>query len=274
MAVTNCQWSISQQREQIEKVVPPPKDCRIFVLINEEKSSVRINPGTYQLDAWMIAAQYHRYTVNGYSGNFPWGWWDMWDPNLLLHYCKGIQEWCRKNNLTDIYAYNPMSNEWIPPNALTQKIPTLINKMIPKFEYAQRINFPNPDFIDALVSGWNGAGVSGVWSDGNNAVLRFSMKTKGQKIRVCIGGLISHDGNGLKVSIVVNGQHIKDDVLLDIHNGYYIEIPEKVLSSDNGQITIEFKIGNPKSPYELGQSTDKRKLGIQLQWFEIQHWLS
>lgn len=269
MTVTRCPWSISQQREQMRKVAPPPKDCDVFVLLDESENTEKINPYIYQVYAWMIAVKYNLYTVNGYSGNLPLGWEYIWDPNNLSNYCMGIQEWCKTNNLSDIYAYNPISNKWIP-NALTQSIPKLIKKIIPELDYSNRINVKNANFAKTLVFGWSFLEGWGVWSDGSNAALRFFVNTKGQGVRVRIGGNVFHDGKGLKVSILANGQHIKDDLFLDISSGYNIDIPKNVMASGNNILTLEFKIANPKSPLEFGQSKDPRKLGIGLMWFEIQ----
>jgi hypothetical protein len=120
---SNCDWSISQQREQYKKLTPPPTGCKNFVLMQERNNRKDIYEGKfqytwvgYELDARLIAIKYKLYTLNGYSAQRPAGWYKMALPPIpdCPGYIDGVASWCKQNNLdvTKIFAYDPISNKW------------------------------------------------------------------------------------------------------------------------------------------------------------------
>lgn len=105
----------------------------------------------------------------------------------------------------------------------------------------------------------------GRWSEGNNVILKFKLENFAIKTKIVfdIRPYINSKHPKLTVDIKNNGK---------ILNTWVFEegkarpdtslIITKDMLEDNGCLQLEFDIKDPKSPYELGYSNDKRKLGI------------
>ena len=105
----------------------------------------------------------------------------------------------------------------------------------------------------------------GRWSNGKEVVLTFAPKEKADSYQI-----------SFEINPYVNQKHQKqtvqifaaDEKLAEWHFEYgkskpklTFDYPKKYLSAA-GEITLRFEIEKPISPYELGLSSDKRKLGI------------
>lgn len=105
----------------------------------------------------------------------------------------------------------------------------------------------------------------GRWSDSKNVILRFKLEPLDVKTKLVfdIKPYINPKHPKLTVDVKNNGK---------ILNTWVFEhgkarpdtslIITKDMLGDNGYLQLEFDIKDPKSPYELGYSQDKRKLGI------------
>jgi len=121
VSVTNTRWSIKGHREQFAKVVPPPKDCKVFAIMPKAKKLGINLPFIYQLDAWVIANKFNLQTINGYSGHEPPYWGNLSDPNNLLKYEYGLRGWSKLYNLTNLCSYSQDLNKWSSPDFLKIK---------------------------------------------------------------------------------------------------------------------------------------------------------
>lgn len=102
-------WDSDSSGERIERVAEPPEDCRVFFLSNP--ACDYIEP-ILQVDAWEIADNLNLKTINGYSGNSPSGWGDIWNINSEV-YQNAVLNWINDKQITDVYEYNQTENEWI-----------------------------------------------------------------------------------------------------------------------------------------------------------------
>ena len=107
-------WRYSDYRRQLDAVSAPPPDCRVFFLAPESPGNGR-NWSDWGLDAWLIANRFQRFTINGYSGNYP----PTWAPIEHLdapEYLPGVQAWVRQYALKELYMYDRRNNRWTRHN--------------------------------------------------------------------------------------------------------------------------------------------------------------
>lgn len=57
-------------------------------------------------------------------------------------------------------------------------------------------------------------------------------------------------------------------VLTGAATPYYLDVP-KALAANGGTLIVRLDIANPTSPKQLGQSSDKRELGVFLSELEL-----
>ncbi len=105
----------------------------------------------------------------------------------------------------------------------------------------------------------------GRWSDSKNVILRFKLEPLDVKTKLVfdIKPYINPKHPKLTVDVKNNGKILNTWVFL--HGKARPDtslIITKDMLGDNGYLQLEFDIKDPKSPYELGYSQDKRKLGI------------
>jgi hypothetical protein len=114
------------------------------------------------------------------------------------------------------------------------------------------------------VSGWSAPEPWGTWTEGRRATLniRFAVPPeRGCTMRVLAHALIHASQPQVRVDVSVNGENLATWILKSSKNSEFrIKIPAEKLRQDVCEIT--FDIPNPKSPAELGISSDARRLGI------------
>lgn len=121
-----------------------------------------------------------------------------------------------------------------------------------------------------LAHGWSTPEKCHCWSNGNQAEISFQIISPLQNDLLLYiscqgflaGGLIDHQD----VDIYVNDQFVtawKVSVL----KWFDLTIPQDLIR--NGCITIKFMINQPLSPFEHNLSSDKRKLGISLNYMVL-----
>ncbi|WP_458070458.1 hypothetical protein [Rhodanobacter sp. BL-MT-08] len=126
-----------------------------------------------------------------------------------------------------------------------------------------RADGPGSRFIS---TGWSHIEPSGVWSDGNNALIETILEPSGQPLRLMLVlqayDPASHGPQVLQVKI--NGVKLTSwTVAADVARAYAVDIPEQ-LSRSGGPLLLQLEIGHPTSPLENHQSSDPRKLGVFL----------
>ena len=104
-------WGRSEALKFISQVTPPPDDCSVFYIVNPTRNTT---PWAIQLDAYQIADHFGINTINGYSGNTPTGWGNIWEVcGDRTEYEKAVLEWIVSNNLENVYAYDEGNNSWM-----------------------------------------------------------------------------------------------------------------------------------------------------------------
>jgi hypothetical protein len=85
-----------QQREMLAVISPPPQQAKVFALLPVQGGWQHSYEA--QLDAMLIAQKYGLCTINGYSGQSPYGWCDICDINAP-NYCRSLERWIEHYNL-------------------------------------------------------------------------------------------------------------------------------------------------------------------------------
>jgi hypothetical protein len=120
----------------------------------------------------------------------------------------------------------------------------------------------------ALVTGWSTPEPWGVWSDGNESILRFKVKQviSSDLLLTLYGSPFDLPTGDQKVEVLVNGELLlKMGKQEKSSKGYYrIILPRELIAKYDNRVELLIKISNPKSPMELGISNDPRKLGFGL----------
>jgi hypothetical protein len=125
-----------------------------------------------------------------------------------------------------------------------------------------------------LGDGWSTAENWGTWSDGDTASVLLALSSTPKKdIELLIDGhaFLSDKHPSQEVDVLVNNHQVstlKYD--LQSNSGVrVVKIPKALALEKNGQLSIKFNFETPKSPAELGLSTDARRLGLGIVSLEI-----
>ena len=103
-------WYYPEEMKFISNVAAPPVDAEVIYIIDTAESE---DPTyIYQLDAFEIAEWYSLKTINGYSGQIPDEWEDIWNVGAST-YERAVSGWVKKNSLENVYAYDRGTNTWI-----------------------------------------------------------------------------------------------------------------------------------------------------------------
>lgn len=107
-----CRWKYSETVAELQAVPPPPPDCRVFFLAPEKDVVNNFNRVCRNLEAWHIANRFHLFTINGYSGNFPSGWMDIFYLDRP-EYMNAVAKWLSRYRLQDVSnMYNRKKRIW------------------------------------------------------------------------------------------------------------------------------------------------------------------
>ena len=114
-----------------------------------------------------------------------------------------------------------------------------------------------------LFEGWSVYSENwGTWSEGSEAIIKLPLpKDKPKMLELNMTAFLPGKKTSRAVDFFINEEFIKRDVLNDPHsNVIKLQIPNFTLAQD--MLTIKLVIEDPLSPYELGISLDRRRLGI------------
>ena len=146
----------------------------------------------------------------------------------------------------------------------------------PLFEaYNQVIN--SEDFADAGISkdkSWSYNKNGGFWSVGEQGQLRINLgpQSKNLVFDFSLDAYTPPESPDLLIQAYVNNLY-KSSWSYSMQSSpsrhQFIVTPDDL--SEDGFVNVNFKIIDPKSPYELGLGHDTRQLGIWLQSLEIRH---
>jgi hypothetical protein len=126
--------------------------------------------------------------------------------------------------------------------------------------------------LNVLWSGWSFPEAAGCWTDGPDAVLRWTATRelpRGAQIVIQASGFVLH-GEGPRGFVSVNGRRAGDLDGLDWKSGS-VSLWIPISASLRGrEITVHVHIDNPRSPREFGLSSDERKLGVFAQSVRVE----
>lgn len=101
-------WNSGFEKEYLSGVSKPNIQCKVFYMSN---TNSEIPQYIYQLDAFEIANKFELKTINGYSGNTPDSWQDIWEVSNE-NYENGVSNWTNLNNLKNVCRYDVANNKW------------------------------------------------------------------------------------------------------------------------------------------------------------------
>jgi hypothetical protein len=126
--------------------------------------------------------------------------------------------------------------------------------------------------LAVLWSGWSHPEPEGCWTDGPDASLRWT-SPRDVPTGACLvirGTVFAHENEALRGSISINGRLAGDFNQLHGTSGP-VDLTVPLLTSPcQREVYVQLHFDNPKSPYEVGLSSDRRKLGLFLQSIRIE----
>jgi hypothetical protein len=121
-----------------------------------------------------------------------------------------------------------------------------------------------------LIAGWSQPEAWGVWSDGPLARIRIKLggiSSNPVSVLMTMNGFFSGRHHRITVTPIVNGAHMRAFILdasMPMPVTHLLTLTAESLRGQNGVIDIELEIDSPRSPAELGLSSDERQLGVGL----------
>lgn len=100
--------SRTAESHKFSKIVPPPKTCSEFYLLNE--GNQRLERLIAQTDAMLVADEFGIPTINGYSGWFPKRWDFLSVPNSTI--AREARNWALEHRLSGLCALDISSGQW------------------------------------------------------------------------------------------------------------------------------------------------------------------
>jgi hypothetical protein len=117
--------------------------------------------------------------------------------------------------------------------------------------------------------GWSLPEPWGTWSDGPLASLTLHPSAAGPvQLALSAQGFVA--GGPMRASVIID-KRLVGELVFDANNSRKeatFAVPREAIS--DGTITVEFQVAKPRSPKELGMSTDPRKLGIGMHWLRLE----
>jgi len=122
----------------------------------------------------------------------------------------------------------------------------------------------NSSDIAILWSGWSRPEADGCWSDGAEASLLWTSPSDlPANARVIMSGQIFATDQPLTGSVFVNGHRVDRPLVMN-SGPVNLSVPLSAIRGDR-EIHIGLRFDNPRSPRDLGISSDNRRLGLFLQ---------
>ncbi len=126
----------------------------------------------------------------------------------------------------------------------------------------------NGSAVPYLQEGWSIGEAWGRWTDGDTARMALTLGARPAsdlRLRAELFGFVRKANPRIDVALYVNGRKIGDWVVTNntAYETFEMRIPPDAILED-GTLMLDFAIANAKSPIQLGENTDRRKLGIGL----------
>jgi hypothetical protein len=250
----------NSEKSIFARVRRPPSTCRSFFLAYPAREhEAPPVPYVIQLDAMLVARTYDIPTVNGYSGWFPPGWaFLIFDKG----YIQNVRKWARAKSVTrGLCALDLRDGSWTPVDFTP----------VP-YSLGSAIDFRaggNADLYEA--EGWGQPEDGGSWTVGGRSVLTLTLSAPPTTDLVLT----------FKAHAFTPPQHPSFREILRVNNTDVVDwsvtapqVEKQVrLSHDlvpSRLLRIEFFNQEPRSPAELGLSTDVRKLGLAIETLKVE----
>ncbi len=141
--------------------------------------------------------------------------------------------------------------------------------MMPRYGIGEEIDFSDPyDSRCFMRKGWSITEPSGAWTDGDLAELHLYPEGELGKpltLSAIVHAYLRENHERLSVRVSCCGEDIAEWVFergTPIKKRHKADIPSHLNSGDGRVLSISFAIDAPKSPFELGHSSDQRRLGL------------
>ena len=158
--------------------------------------------------------------------------------------------------------------DWRQPQFLAGLIHPPLPQDFPLLK--DRINFASPESDKYLWYGWSWNEPEIRWSDGREAAVIFALNEASNSVLQIRMGPFVFPGkiDEQKVNIAINGQPIQHPVLKDDEIQTYSMTVSKDILKNKNILTLD--LPNAASPKSLKVSGDLRKLGIKVEWMQLQ----
>ncbi|MGA8599129.1 MAG: hypothetical protein WB676_30800 [Bryobacteraceae bacterium] len=244
----------------LARVGRPPSTCRSFFLTHPARRPGKLALLSIdQIDPMLIARSYNIPTLNGYSGWFPPGW-DFFA--FGRGYLQNVRWWARRKEITSgLCGLDLRDGSWTPVNFT--KTP---------YRLGWAIDFHaggNADFYEA--QGWSHAEEVGSWTVGAHSVLILDLQwppTSDLWLTFKAHAFVVPQHPSFKETLRVNNSEVAEWSITDPQVEKRVRLPLNLIRSR--PLRIEFFDHDPRSPAELGLSTDVRKLGLAIETLKLE----
>lgn len=145
--------------------------------------------------------------------------------------------------------------------------------VVSAYSLPERIALSDKLWRHALVRGWSVPEEWGVWSDGPRAKLFIDIELQADQdveITLSAGAFVHSDLSAQRIRASVNGED-PIEFRLDSRQPRIVSLlaPAASIGRYPGGIVIDFDFPDACSPWEVGESGDRRRLGLSLESVEI-----
>jgi len=140
---------------------------------------------------------------------------------------------------------------------------------LPLYSRGTRIDFSQPDADRYLFYGWSNRESISRWTDRGRAVIGFALdETRDSSLRIRLTPfLVPGRLDEQRVNVKLNGQNVGAlNLNQTASNEYSIALPKAAFRKENALI---FELPDAESPMTVAVSEDSRRLGISVEWIEI-----
>ena len=190
-------------------------------------------------------------------------------------YYLGTDRWriLRADNLTEALRATPMRLPVFDTDAMLATFPSAaeleaLGILVPArpmpLDTPIRMSAPPPNM--RLLSGWSPPEPHGVWTIGSEAVMEIELGELAKEALVLdltLHPFIPGPGKPQLLQVVCDGGVLLTHEFLDAAPRQF-SLPLRAIERNEEQLSVVFRIGSPASPASLGNSGDRRRLGVSL----------
>lgn len=246
----------SVENAKMAIIPPPPADARLFFMVPDFKSG-NTDMVIEHMTALLVAARYNLHTLNGHTGQLPYGW------NLDItggHYFRNAAQWLSSHGSpAGVYGLDAIHGKWLKPDLACEPL-----------DYEMGVEIVDRNVFDKYAwAGWSGVESWGVWSDAHYSEFRFLIPDHSRDLVIKIEfHSFSPKEREQRVTMSVNGKRAGEWTL---SGNKHIKDALHVSASEikDGKLVVSFDLPDAISPNAIGSSADPRILGIGLDSFMI-----